>query len=197
MVQRFSLMVSVLCAALVCILGCGGLGGGPVEMTEADRQVPFTVYELAKRFDIEVDPSRESMEMEREFDGSYSINYVHDQSDNDEVLYLHVLLAREASAKDAVTTYGVFKTVIAAQFLGEELERPDRPELCSLGDLCSCNGLVNVVAEVGTQCFIVDGSNVAMVQMIGAMWSEPGEVDAALGPMLERMKAWNPTQRPE
>lgn len=184
-------------AVLLCILGCAGLGGGPVEMTEADRQVPFTVFELAKRFDIEVDPSRESMVMEREFDGSYTINYVHDQTDDDEVLYLHVLLAHERSAEDAVATYGVFKTVIAAQFLGEELERPDRPELCSLGDLCSCNGLVNAVAEVGTQCFIVDGSNVAMVQMIGAMWSEPGEVDAALGPMMERMKAWNPTQRPE
>ena len=114
-------------AVLLCILGCGGLGGGPVEMTEADRQVPLrcTAGEaLRHRGGI----AREHGDG-AQLDGSYSINYVHDQSDDDEVLYLHVLLAREASAKDAVTTYGVFKTVIAAQFLGEELERPERRAL--------------------------------------------------------------------
>ncbi len=193
--HQSSLLLLVSC--LGCILGCAGLGVGEVQMTPQDKLVPFTARELAQTHDTPVDLSRETMTMEREFGGSYTITYTFDHSDADPVLVINNLLTRENTAGDAYTTYGVLKSVIALQFMSEGIEQQDRPELCTLGSTCDCDGLFHAGAEIGTQCFLLDGHSVAMVHMIGAAWTEPLEVDAALGPMLARLTSWQPTQQPE
>ena len=190
---------TILAAAvsLITILGCSGLGVGPVEMTAADRALPFTAQELAQTHGTPSDPAFESFTMERELDGSYSLEYQFNHSDSEPILVLSNLLAREQDAGDALITYGIYETVMAVTFASEDIERKPRPELCSLGDRCTCNGIVTEVGEVGTQCVIADGRSVAMVQVIGAVWTEPGEIDTALGPMLDRLRVWEPTQTPK
>jgi len=195
MPKRPTLLLFV--CGLGCILGCAGLGVGEVEMTPQDTQVPFTARELAQTHDTPVDPSRETFTMERDFGGSYTLNYTFDQSDDDPVLFINSLLSKETSPADALTTYGVYKSVVALQFLSEGIEQKQRPELCTLGDTCSCDALFYEDNEVGTQCVLLKGHTVAMIQVVGAIWTEPGEVDTALGPMMARLKAWKPTQRPE
>jgi hypothetical protein len=179
------------------LLACAGLGWGPVAVTDVDKAVPFTAAELAVTHGTPVDPALETWSMERLPEGEYDLDYEFDNTDGDPVVLLISSLSKNKDAGSAKQSFAAIKAGLAIGFAGEDMQRTERPELCSLGDICICEELASGGIPVGTQCIVRDGANVALVQMVGALWTEAGEVDQALGPMMARMANWNPRQKPE
>lgn len=187
----------VLLPLAASLLACAGLGWGSVPITDVDKAVPFTAADLARTHGTPVDPALETWSMERLPGGEYDLDYQFDHTDGEPVVLIISSLSRNKDAASARESFVAVKAGLSIGFATEDLQRTERPELCSLGDVCQCDEMVNGGTPVGTVCILRDGANVAMVQIVGALWSEPGEVDQALGPMMARMADWNPQQTPE
>lgn len=177
---------------LVCALACGG--GGIVPVTPADKAVAYTASDVARDFGtFTVDPSKETWELEREFDGSYGLSYEYDGTNDEPVLYVQTLLSREKDSADAGITRSAYEIGASIGMAGTDTR--DANELINWGT-STCQILVNDGNDVGNLCLLQNDNIAGMVMMVGAVWTEPGEATVALQPMFDKLQTWDPKGMP-
>lgn len=182
----------VLGFSLVCALACGGSGTVPV--TPADKAVAYTASDVAREFGtFVVDPSKETWELEREFDGSYGLSYEYDGGEDEPVLYLQTLLSHEKNSSDASMTRSAYEIGASIGMTGTDTR--DANELINWGT-STCKILMNDGNDVGNLCLLEKDNIAGMVMMVGAVWTEPDEATQSLQPMFDKAATWDPKGMP-
>jgi hypothetical protein len=162
-------------------------------VTQAERDVLLTIDKLSEFVEVEADPSRGKLRSIRHFDGSRELTYEYESQDTEDALYLSSSVTLERRVSDARTVYlgstlG-FKLGMALE--GENaLREVARPELFQWGDESRAVVLMKGEEPVGNLFVARKGTKVFLVILVGVFFDERETVDAALGPVLQRIDTY-------
>jgi hypothetical protein len=165
-------------------------------ITEAERNVLLTIEKLAEFAEIEVDPARATLKHIRHLDGSREVTYEYESPDGaGDPLYLSSSAALERNVSDARTVYMGstlgFKLGMALEGDGG-LRQVVKPGLFHWGEESRAVVLMKGDEPVGNLFVARKGTKVFLVILVGVFFDEREDVQAALGPILERFEAYNP-----
>lgn len=165
-------------------------------ITQAERDVLFTIETLTDFADVEVDPAAGKLKRVRHFDGSREVTYEYESPDGaEDPLYLSSSVNLERNVSDARTVYVSstlgFKLGMALE--GEQaLQQVARSGLFQWGDESRAVVLMKGDKPVGNVFAGRKGKKVFLVILVGVFFDEREDVEAALGPVLRRFEAYNP-----
>lgn len=188
---------------LALFMAAGGgvvlfVGGGALFMLTA-KEVPVTVADKEAVLDIadvalwldgfSPDSSKESLKKTKYLDKSYAIEYVYDDSLNDEAPYLMCSISVEPATSDARISYESVKVGFGLGFSGEPgVKRVARNDLFRWGDksefsLLEADGLSFGNLFVGRK-----GKRVYMITVSGVFFDDPVEIRDLLGEKLRALE---------
>lgn len=159
----------------------------------ADRAAVYTIDDVQRAFpDAPSDPERETWEITRFIDGEWEILYEYDGIDQpDWSMYVNTMTTLSTSAQDAREGYTIMSGI--SGLVGPDVETRPADEILTLGERHTCSiYLADDGTEAGNVCLVLDGTRVVHWTVTGIVFTEPGSVDDALGPVLERLKAYDP-----
>ena len=187
-------------AALVCAVVAFGYFMFMREIEEpvtpAERDVLLTIEKLKEFVDLEADPGRGRVKRVRYLDGSREVTYEYESPDGAaDPLYVSSSVNLERNVSDARTVYVSstlgFKLGMALE--GESaLRQVVRSGLFQWGDESKAVLLMRGDKPVGNLFAGRKGRKVFLVVLVGVFFDEREDVDAALGPILRSLEAYDP-----
>jgi hypothetical protein len=189
----------VLVALAAPALACSGFGAGPVTVGPAEKAVVLTAADIVPYYPgtLVVDPKRETWDFQRDFDGSYELEYRYESPDGDaNVLMVDTIAYYEVSASDAAWVYtggGVGMSLVDGS---DGVTFVETPGLLTWGDEHQCKTMTVDGTSGGTMCRARKGQHVYVVVVGGLAFTEPGSMDALLAGPLAAIEAWTPTATP-
>jgi hypothetical protein len=165
-------------------------------ITQADRDVLFTVETLSGFADIAADPGRATVKRVRHLDGSSKLTYEYHSPDGAaDPLYLTTIVNVERNLSDARTVYvgATFGFKLGLAIEGDaSLQQVVKPGLFQWGDESRAVLLMRGDRPVGNVFAGRKGRTVFLMVLAGVFFDDAGQVKAALGPVVQRLEAYAP-----
>jgi hypothetical protein len=180
--------------ALVAVCSMAACGSEEPVSTE-DKEIFLRAAEFA-RFGFRYDnvDALETFSKVRNFDGTYQLTYQFrtPEGETDRPLYIHVSVAVERRASDAMMAQKAEKLGLLIGFQSEGAEEREVPGTYPYGDDAKLSLIVKGENPIGNIFTMRDGGKTYLLVVSGLYFDDPALFNKVIGPKAQRFAAYSP-----
>lgn len=191
MVSKRTLVAGFLFAAL-------GLAGCQknLPISAADKDVVLRAADLIPYgYGLEKTEKYETFERIRYFDGSHELTYEYQTPDSEEenALYISVIVSVERSTSDALTTHGAQKVGLTIGLKSNGIEAREVKDFFAYGDSSTFSILEKDGHPIGNVFTTRDGKRVFVLTLSGMYFDDPETFKELIEGRLKKFSAYQPS----
>jgi hypothetical protein len=189
--RKLSLFTGPWLAAL-CLAGCER----DLPISAADKEVVLRAADLAPYgFGLEETERYETFKRIRYFDGSHELTYEFQtpDSEQDDALYINVVISVEKTRSDALTTQGAQKVGLTVGLKSNDIEQREVENFYSYGDSSSFAILEKDGHPIGNVFSAREGRRVFMLTLSGMYFDDAATFKELIERRLKKFSAYEPT----